>query len=84
MIYAIMTFIGILFLGGVIYFAMDWTFNNFYDSFFQSFGIGILSPYSDFISGLYTFMPVIIVVLAIISAVVIELRSRNPNAYYSF
>lgn len=84
MIYALLTLLGVVILGGVVYYVSDVIFNSVSDQCFNTFGITMLNPYSSFTDSLFAFMPWILLIIGVISALVIELRRRNPDAYISF
>lgn len=84
MIYALLTLIGIIVLGGVVYYVADTIFQSIVIQTLSTFGESMLNPYSSFTQSLFAFLPWILLIIGVISALVIELRRRNPDAYISF
>jgi hypothetical protein len=84
MIYALLTLVGILFFGGLMYFVLDFTYASFFLQMVVINGEEVmLNPYTAFIASLIYWLPFLIVIVAIVSAIVIELRRKNPDAYFS-
>lgn len=83
MIYALATLFGILFLGGLTYFVVNEVLVDFIDDMISAYPTYMMVPEVDFVYQFLYWLPFFIVMVAIISAIVIELRRRSPDAYFS-
>lgn len=83
MIYALATMIGILFLGGLTYYVVNEVLVDFIDEMIVLYPTYLMTPEVDFIYSFLYWMPFFILMIAILSAIVIELRRRSPDAYFS-
>ena len=82
MIYAILTLLGILALGGLTYYAMYIVFTGVWDNCYVAFGPSFNNNYTNFAWNFMDLLPILIVIIAVISALVIELRRKNPDAFF--
>jgi len=82
MIYAIMTMLGILSLGGIMYFVLAEVWLDFYASMISLYPDYMVNPSTAFLYNLVEWLPLFILIISIISAIVIELRRKNPNEYF--
>ena len=83
MMFALMTFFGVLVLGGFTYYIVAEVFGDYYTNMLSLYPGYFLTGEVDFIYNLIAWLPLIIFVIAVVSAIVIELRSRNPNGYFT-
>jgi predicted PurR-regulated permease PerM len=81
MIYALVTFLGVLFFGGIMYFLLDQVYTNLITQLLTDYPTYFANTYVSFMGSFLVWVPILIVVIAMVSAFVIELRSRNPDAY---
>jgi hypothetical protein len=82
MMFALITFIGILVIGGLTYYVCAETFSDFYTSMVTEYPDWILNPEVDFLYNVVAWLPLFILIIAIVSAIVIELRRNRPDAYF--
>jgi hypothetical protein len=75
--------IGILFLGGLTYYVVNEVLVDFIDEMIVLYPTYLMTPEVDFIYSFLYWMPFFILMIAILSAIVIELRRRSPDAYFS-
>jgi len=83
MIYALMTLIGILSIGGIIYFVLSEVFLDLYEAMVTLYPTYLLNDSTAFIYDVVLWLPIFILIVGIISAVVIELRRKNADAYFN-
>lgn len=81
MIYALVTFLGVLFFGGIMYFLLDQVYTNILNQLTVDYPLYFTNTYVSFMGSALAWIPIVIVVIAMVSALVIEMRSRNPDAY---
>ncbi len=84
MIFALVTFIGVIFFGGFCYYILDYTHTMVLNQYTVAYPTYFTNVYVDFISNFLPWFPFLIVIIAAVSALVIELRQRNPDAYVGF
>lgn len=82
MIFAIVTLIGVLVLGGLCYYVLAEVFGNFYGLMVAMYPEYFLNTTVDFTYNFVVWLPFFILLVGIISAIVIELRRRSPDAYF--
>lgn len=81
MIYALVTFFGVIFFGGLSWYVLDKTYTIYLNAMTVAYPLYFTNPYVSFVGQLINWLPLLILIIAMVSALVIELRRKNPGAY---